>query len=119
MTVPFRRLWCRPKRPLMPMTAHRAPGSRHTGGVTVGPAGRTGASAFSRRGLRVAAALLAATIIAVLAGGWWVSQQGYVSWFRTACTDEGYDPVPSYEELVTEYRKSPYCARLIRDETWF
>jgi hypothetical protein len=32
---------------------------------------------------------------------------------------EGFDPVPPYEELVTDYGKSPYCARLVRDETWF
>ena len=34
-------------------------------------------------------------------------------------TAEGYDPVPSYAEPVTKYKKSPYFARLIRDETWF
>jgi hypothetical protein len=48
-----------------------------------------------------------------------VSQQGHVSWFGTACTHEGYDPVPSYDELVTKHEKSPYWARLVRDETWF
>ena len=53
------------------------------------------------------------TLVVLVVGGWWVSHQGYVSWFGTACTDEGYDPVPSYDELVTKYRKSPYCARRI------
>jgi hypothetical protein len=65
------------------------------------------------------AALVATTIAVLIAGGWWASQQGYVSWFGTACTAEGYDPVPSYDGLVTKYKKSPYCARLIRGETWF
>jgi hypothetical protein len=75
----------------------------------------------SPRGSRLAAwpAALVITIIAApIAGGWWASQQGYVSWLGTACTAEGYDPVPSYDELVTKYKKSPYCARLIRGETW-
>ena len=55
----------------------------------------------------------------LIAGGWWASQQGYVAWFGTACTAEGYEPAPSYDELVTKYNKAPYCARLIRGETWF
>jgi hypothetical protein len=49
----------------------------------------------------------------------WASRQGYVSWSGTTCTAEGYDPVPSYDELITKYKKRPHCARLIRDETWF
>jgi hypothetical protein len=65
-----------------------------------------------------AAALVATTIAVLVAGGWWARQQGYVSWTGTACTAEGYEPVPSYDELVTKYKKSPYCARLIRGETW-
>jgi hypothetical protein len=88
---------------------------RHTGGVTVD---RISSSTISRR-WRVVAAVVSMTFVVLVAGGWWASQQGYVSWFGTACTDEGYDPVPSYDELVTEYKKSPYCARRIRDETWF
>ena len=52
-------------------------------------------------------------------GGWWANQKGFVSWTGTACTAEGYDPVPSYAELVKKYEKSPYCARLARGETWF
>jgi hypothetical protein len=79
----------------------------------------TSTSMTGRRGWRLGAALLATTILALVVGGSWASQQGYVSWFGTACTDEGYDPVPSYDELVTKYGKSPYCARLVRDETWF
>lgn len=88
-------------------------------GVSVEPADPPRTHAFSRRGRRVAVALVALAVIAVVVGGWWASRQGYVSWFATACTAEGYDPVPSYAELVNEYNKSPYCARLIRDETWF
>lgn len=80
---------------------------------------RASASTLSRRGLRVVAALLATTIALLVVGARWASQQGYVSLFGTTCTLEGYDPVPSYAELVTKYKKSPYCARLIRDETWF
>ncbi len=80
---------------------------------------RTSTSTTSRRGWRVGASLLATTIVVLTVGGWWASQQGYVSWSGTACTDEGYDPVPSYAELLTKYNKSPYCARRIRDETWF
>lgn len=64
-------------------------------------------------------AVVSMTFVVLITAGWWASQQGYVSWFGAACTDEGYDPVPSYDELVTKYKKSPYCARRIRDETWF
>ncbi len=77
------------------------------------------ATRHRRRGWRVIASLLAFLIIAVLAGAWWVSRQGYVSWTGTACTDEGIDPSTSYGELVSDYGKSPYCARLVREETWF
>jgi hypothetical protein len=83
------------------------------------PVERTSTSTIFRRGWRVGAALLATAIVVLVLGGWWASQQGYVSWSGTACTDEGYDPVPSYAELVTKYKQSPYCARRIRDETWF
>jgi len=79
---------------------------------------RINASTISRR-WRVVMAVVSMTFVVLVAGGWWASQQGYVSWFGTACTDEGYDPVPSYDELVTKYKKSPYCARHVRDETWF
>lgn len=78
---------------------------------------RSTASTISGRWRAVAAVSM--TFVLLIAGGWWASQQGYVAWFVTACTDEGYDPIPSYEELVTEYKKSPYCARRVRDETWF
>jgi hypothetical protein len=72
-----------------------------------------------RRWRLVVAVVSMTTFVVLVAGGWWASQQGYVSWFGAACTDEGYDPVPSYDELVTKYKKSPYCARRVRDETWF
>jgi hypothetical protein len=78
----------------------------------------TNASAAYRRGWRIAAALLAAALLALGVSAWWASEQGYVSWFGTDCTDEGYNPIPSYEELVSN-GKSPYCARLIREEAWF
>ena len=64
-------------------------------------------------------AVVTTTIAMLSAAGWWASQQGYVSWTGTACTAEGYAPVPSYAELVTRYKKAPNCARLIRGETWF
>ena len=55
----------------------------------------------------------------LVTGAWWASSRGYVSWTGEVCTAEGFDPLPSYEELVTDYGKSPYCARLVRGETWF
>ena len=73
-----------------------------------------------KRGVwRVVGALVALLIVALVAGGWWASNRGYVTWTGEDCTSEGYDPIPSYEELVTDYGKSPYCARLVRGETWF
>jgi hypothetical protein len=77
------------------------------------------ASAVSRPRWRIAVGVMATVIVALVAVGWWASQQGYVSWFGAYCTDEGYDPVPSYDELISEYNTSPYCARHIRGETWF
>lgn len=51
--------------------------------------------------------------------GWWAGREGYISWFGTACTDQGFEPVPSYDDLVSKYGYSPYCARSLRGETWF
>lgn len=87
-------------------------------------AGRTSASAISpmKSGMRPSnqdGGARGAEPLEAPCAGWWASQQGYVAWFGTACTAEGYEPVPSYDELVTEYNKAPYCARLIRGETWF
>ncbi len=59
-------------------------------------------------------------LVVLLLGGFWASRQGYVAWFGAACTDEGYgDPPPSFDELVNEHGLSPYCARYVRDETWW
>jgi hypothetical protein len=57
-------------------------------------------------------------VLAVAVVGWWASEQGYFA-LSASCTDEGYSkPLPSFEQLVNEYAKSPYCARLVRGETW-
>jgi len=64
--------------------------------------------------------VMVSTLAVLVVFGWWASQQGYVSWFGTACTSEGFDdPPPSYEDLVSKYGKGPYCARRVRGETWF
>jgi len=55
----------------------------------------------------------------VLVSGFWADRRGYISIFGGACTDQGFDPVPSYDELVEQYGLSPYCARQQRGETWF
>jgi hypothetical protein len=86
--------------------------------MTTDLAGRPDVSG-RRRTWHVIAIVAAAALVLLVCVGWWAGLKGYVSWGGTACTDEGYEPVPSYQELVTEHRKSPYCARLARDETWF
>ncbi len=68
---------------------------------------------------RFSVALLALLIVVLVAGAWWASQQGCVSWTGADCTDEGIHPATPYAELVSDYGKSPYCARLVRGETWF
>lgn len=36
------------------------------------------------------------------------------------CSDVGYpDPPPSFDDLVSEYDESPYCARRVLGEEWF
>ncbi len=66
------------------------------------------------------ASLAGSLVLAVGLGYLWVGRQGYIPVGTVTCTLEGFqDPVPSFEQLVTEYGKSPYCARLVRDETWF
>jgi hypothetical protein len=71
-------------------------------------------------GRRPFTVVVAATaLLALVVAGWWASRQGYVSWTGEHCTVEGYDPVPTHEELVSQYGKSPYCARLTRGEAWF
>ena len=72
-----------------------------------------------RMAVRVLAALIVASLVALAALAWWADQQGYVSITGESCTDEGHHPTPTYEELRTKYGKSPYCARLYLDETWF
>jgi hypothetical protein len=67
---------------------------------------------------RVALAILALTIVTSVLAGWWVSDQGYVSWFGADCPDIGYDPLPPYEELLSEQGLSSYCARRLHGETW-
>ncbi len=68
---------------------------------------------------RTAAVLIASVVLAVVVVFVWASQQGYVSLRGQDCTDEGYNPTPSYDELVEEHGKTPYCARLYLGETWF
>ena len=88
--------------------------------MTLTPADATSPQRLHRRGRRrVVAALLALLVVTLVSGAWWASNLGYVSWTGEACTAEGFDPIPSYEKLVTDYDKSPYCARLVRGETWF
>jgi hypothetical protein len=59
-------------------------------------------------------------VLLVVVFAWWANSQGYIAVGHVTCTLEGFrDPVPSYQDLVTEYGKRPYCARLVRDETWF
>lgn len=68
---------------------------------------------------RAFASLVAALVVLGVVG-WWASHQGYIALETVTCTMENFqDPVPSFERLVTKYGKSPYCARLVRDETWF
>ena len=73
----------------------------------------------TRRARRIVWALVVVILGGLVAGGFWASSHGYVSWTGTVCTDEGIDPSTSYAELVTEHDKSPYCARQVRGETWF
>lgn len=66
------------------------------------------------------AAVVMALALVLLLGTWWAIRQGYIPGGTVACTLENFqNPVPSFERLVTEYGKSPYCAQLVRDETWF
>jgi hypothetical protein len=69
--------------------------------------------------MRVLAALVVAGLVALATFAWWADQQGYISITGESCSDEGYFPEPTYEELRNKYGKSPFCARLYLDETWF
>lgn len=69
--------------------------------------------------MRVFAAVIVATLVVLDTIVWWADEQGYISLTGEACTDEGYSPKPTYEELRDKYGKSPYCARVYLDETWF
>ena len=70
--------------------------------------------------VRLLAVFLALTcLVAVISVGWWAERHGYISIFGEACTDQGFDEPPSFDELVNDMGFSPYCARRIRDETWF
>ncbi len=72
-----------------------------------------------RRHWALAAFVMALALIVVM-GAWWAIRQGYIPRGTVTCTLEDFQaPVPSFERLVTEYGKSPYCARLVRGETWF
>ena len=71
------------------------------------------------KAVRVLAAVVAAAFVALATFAWWADAQGYISITGESCTDEGYSPEPTYEELRNKYGKSPYCARLYLNETWF
>lgn len=63
---------------------------------------------------------MALVVLALGVGIWWADSQGFIAFGGVGCSDEGYpDPMPSYDELVDDYGKSPYCARHARGETWF
>lgn len=70
-------------------------------------------------GMRVFAAVFVATLVVLATFVWWADEQGYLSLTGEACTDEGYSPEPTYDELRNKYGKSPYCARVYLDEAWF
>ena len=77
--------------------------------------------AVSSRGRRSVGLVLVVAAVGALVGvGSWATFQGYIPPLTgVACSAEGYAPLPSYDELVTTFGKSPYCARAIRNETWF
>ena len=86
--------------------------------MSVDPSSRAGVVTRLRTGQAVTVAVVVVLVV-VLGVGSWASQQGYISLGRADCTDEGYEPMPTYDVLVSEHGKSPYCARLTRGETWF
>jgi hypothetical protein len=60
--------------------------------------------------------------LAIAVGVWWAVALGYVPplWEGAVeCTLEGYDPLPTYNELESQHDKTRYCARLTRGEAWF
>lgn len=73
-----------------------------------------------RRRLVAVLALVVVTAFATIVGAGFL---GYVPPYLQGdwgCNDVGYpDPPPTYEELLTEHRESPYCARRVRDEEWW
>lgn len=84
------------------------------------PASALYAGSPSGRAKRLAVLVGLLLVLSVSAGLWWANSQGYVPDLGQGCTDEGYPvPMPSYEELVNDYGKDPYCAREARDEAWF
>lgn len=88
--------------------------------MTIGQLSEDPAEAEARRRWRIVIAIAVSTLAVLAAFGWWASHEGYVTWFGTACTDEGFvGPTPSYEDMITKYGMSPYCAREARGETWF
>jgi hypothetical protein len=69
--------------------------------------------------VRVLAVVVAAAFVELATFAWWADAQGYISITGESCTDEGYFPEPTYEELRNKHGKSSYCARLYLNETWF
>ncbi len=96
------------------------PTSHHTGSVITEPAPSLHAGSPSGRAKRLAVFVTLVLVLTVSAGLWWANSQGYVPDLRQGCTDEGYPvPMPSFDELVNDYGKDPYCARRARGEAWF
>lgn len=74
----------------------------------------------SRDRRRVGLVVVVAAVVALAGVGSWATFQGYIPPLTgVVCPAEGYAQLPSYEELVTTYGMSPYCARSARGETWF
>jgi hypothetical protein len=73
----------------------------------------------TRRARRVVSVLVAVVILTLGLGIWWANTQGFIAVTGADCTAEGYRPLPSYDELVNDYGKSPYCARDAHGDTWF
>ena len=93
---------------------------RHTRRVITEPAPTLYPGSPSGRAKRLAVLVGLLLVLSVSAGLWWANHEGYVRDLNQGCSDEGYpDPMPSYDELVNDYGKDPYCARLARGEAWF
>lgn len=80
---------------------------------------RVGPVAGVQQRKRIGVAVILTTLLVGVLVGTWATHEGYIPPLSgEACSLEGYDPIPSFEALITEYGKSPYCARVTRGETW-